>query len=88
MEIIRINLEVAELGEEELIIGIDLFESLGYELLGVTFTWPNRKDNKIETSINNSESNNIPNNSDENGIVEEWKKIINLEDKNSRCRLF
>jgi hypothetical protein len=38
---LRVDLEVADLGgDEELIIGEDLFRPLGYTIQGVPFTWP------------------------------------------------
>jgi hypothetical protein len=38
---LRVDLEVADLGgDEELIIGDDLFRPLGYMIQGVPFTWP------------------------------------------------
>ena len=41
--IIKVDLEVAKLsGEEDMVIGMDLFEPLGFELLGVPFTWPSQ----------------------------------------------
>jgi hypothetical protein len=41
---IKVDLEVADLaGEEEVIIGVDLFRSLGYTIAGVPFTWPENR---------------------------------------------
>ena len=38
---IIVDLEVATMsGEDQLVIGIDLFEPLGYKLQGVPYTWP------------------------------------------------
>jgi hypothetical protein len=38
---LKVDLEVADLsGGEEMIIGIDLFEHLGYSLQNIPFTWP------------------------------------------------
>ena len=44
-KVLRVDLEVADLsGEEEVIIGIDLFEPLGFQILGVPFAWPSREE--------------------------------------------
>jgi hypothetical protein len=38
---LKVDLEVADLGgEEELIIGVDLFRPLGFTIQNVPFTWP------------------------------------------------
>ena len=88
---IKVNLEVAALsGDEELIIGMDLFKPLGYELLNVPFTWPEKK------PIENTHKKEVgrilerPIGVGEDGIAEEWRKV--LEDNqnlpvDSRCRI-
>ena len=74
---IKVNLEVGELsGEEELVIGMDLFQPLGYELLNVPFTWPNRAEVPEPPKEKMKEPVNRPPGVDENGIAEEWKQVL------------
>ena len=87
---VLVDLEVANLEDQEtLIIGLDLFKLLGYEISNIPFTWPQPSDNhakKMKPSYDDIR----PNGVDQNGIAEEWKKV--LEDnqalpKNSKCKL-
>ncbi len=43
-KILQVDLEVAKLSDDEdMVIGMDLFKPLGFELLGVSFAWPTRE---------------------------------------------
>ena len=74
--VIKVDLEVAELsGEEELIIGIDLFKPLGFELQNIPYMWPTRpdqqpKEKNTSVHLTNAEEVNYPEGI-ENGIAEE-----------------
>ena len=87
---VLIDLEVVNLEDQEtLIIGLDLFKLLGYEISNIPFTWPQPTDNhtkKVKPKYDDTK----PDGVDQNGIAEEWKKV--LEDnqalpKNSKCKL-
>src|SRR6185436_11561190 len=73
---IIVDLEVATMSrEDQLVIGIDLFEPLGYELQGVPYTWPipgttgvDAKPPKVRIEY--------PPGVNENGIATEWEKVI------------
>ena len=81
---IVVNLEVAKLsGGEKLILGLDLFKSLNFQLLNVPFTWP-RSD--MESGV--VQAKNIQHNSledregiPEDGIVSEWKEVLEENQK-------
>jgi hypothetical protein len=93
-KILKVTLEVAELADEEdLIIGMDLFASLGFTVSGVPFTWPertmlaekNKNEPKHDLHIMYQQLG-----LNENGISPKWTKV--LEDNqqlpaNSRCKL-
>lgn len=89
---IQVDLEVAELeGGEDMVIGMDLFQPLGFEIRGVPFTWPRVPDEvkPPDSKISMKELNRPPD-VDENGIAEDWMTV--LEDnqsipKNSKCKL-
>jgi len=89
---IKVDLEVAELhGEEDLIIGMDLFQPLGFELVGVPFTWPQPKSSPKRLITMETPPTTIrPSGVDQHGIAEEWKTVLddNLRlPPNSRCQL-
>ena len=73
---ILVDLEVAKLsGGEKLILGLDLFKPLNYQLLNVPFTWPQSIQSpptipKAITQLPNDGK--IPT----DGIVSEWKESI------------
>ena len=74
---IKVNLEVAKLsGGEELIIGMDLFKPLGYELLNVPFTWPNVEEVKEPKKEKPKTPDKYPPGVGEDGIAEEWRQVI------------
>jgi len=72
---IMVDLEVASLeGGEELIIGMDLFPVLGFEIRGVPFTWPKQKD--VIPSEKPKPTIERPPDVDDNGIHISWKKVL------------
>jgi hypothetical protein len=73
---LRVDLEVANLsGEEEVVLGIDLFESLGFQVLGVPFAWPSRDDD-VKTKAKVPTNQELPNGIGSDGMAEEWKEVI------------
>ena len=73
-----VQLEVADLGDnEDLLIGLDLFKQLGYEIANVPFTWPS-----AVTPVNNitvGDANTTiprPVGIGEDGIAPEWRKVL------------
>jgi hypothetical protein len=97
---IKVDLEVADLaGEEEVIIGVDLFRSLGYTIAGVPFTWPeNRAQDAAPKELNTAPKETdvapkrieYPEGVDENGIHSSWRQVL-ADNANipvtSRCKL-
>ena len=80
-----VKLEVANLGDaEDLIIGLDLFPQLGYEIANVPFTWPSQTIEQIVKKPQHEIS------SEDNGVVDEWKQVLadnQALPKDSRCLL-
>ena len=72
---VKVNLKVAELGDEEtLIIGLNLFAKLSYSIEGVPFTWPQEILTTTKSSAQDVKSSPIPGVNQE-GIADEWKTI-------------
>jgi hypothetical protein len=97
---IKVDLEVADLaGEEEVIIGVDLFRSLGYTIAGVPFTWPeNRAQDAAPKGTDAAPKRTdvapkrieYPEGVDENGIHSSWHQVLADNAKipvTSRCKL-
>src|SRR5690348_5446144 len=71
-----VDLEVAELfGEDQLVIGIDLFKQLGYELNRVPYMWPIKNTDlygkKVKTELYT-----MPLGVSLDGIAKEWEQVI------------
>lgn len=85
-----ISLEVADLSDnEDLIIGLNLFSELNYEIRNIPITWPQAKgeDKVCEKEVKKPQR---PSGVDENGIHPSWKKILedNLKlDPLKKCTL-
>ena len=77
-KVLQVDLEVADLsGEEELIIGIDLFGPLGFQVLGVPFAWPLRNEQVATIAEQERQQpNDFPPGVDEQGIADEWKAML------------
>ena len=77
-KVLRVDLEVADLsGDEEVIIGIDLFEPLGFQVLGVPFAWPQHAEPLTTTKKKELKEPVVPPPGvDENGIADEWKEVL------------
>jgi len=88
---LQVDLEVAELeGEEELVIGRDLFQPLGYEMMNVPFTWPESATSETKTSHKERITPEYPEGLDEFGVAPEWKDVIARNQaipKHARCKL-
>ena len=93
-----VDLEVVSMDDEDLVIGIDLFRPLGFELMAVPFTWPSKdKERGAEKKKNEDASatgaklrSDRPAGVSEDGIAEEWRQV--LADNaalpaHSRCKL-
>ena len=80
------NLEVAKLsGDIKFIIGMDLFNKLGFQLHNIPFSWPENK-----KQIKPKKTEEIEEMVENDGIVDEWRDVI--EDNlrlpvNSTCKL-
>ena len=83
------DLEVADLeGDEEMVIGRDLFRVLGYEVLNVPFTWPQCEDTTRQPKERTHEE--VPEGIGEDGVAPEWKELIEQNQaipKHHRCQL-
>ncbi len=76
-KVLRVDLEVADLsGEEEVVIGIDLFEPLGFQVLGVPFSWPSRADSTVASMKKTATSAVLPPGVGEDGIADEWREVL------------
>jgi hypothetical protein len=83
---IRADFEVADLdGEESLIIGVDLFEALGYSVQNVPFTWPTigtkgLKDDSGMSDLDVEEptgvQSELPATVGPDGVAEEWRSVL------------
>ena len=63
--------------DEEVIIGIDLFGPLGFQILGVPFAWPDRGNCAMQGNAAKREENvTLPTGVDENGIAREWESVL------------
>jgi len=84
---IEATFEVADLsGNEKLILGMDLFPKLGFELRNVPFTWPTpkieekllKKDEEDDEDVSdgNDESRNTGKGGTNEDSFEEWKEVL------------
>jgi hypothetical protein len=75
---IKATLEVAKLsGSVDFIIGMDLFNQLGFKLQNVPFTWPKTEELKKPKPMEEvSRKEKLPEGVDPDGIAQEWRKII------------
>jgi transposase InsO family protein len=75
--IVHLDLEVANLhGDEEILIGRDLFEPLGFYIGGVPFAWP-QSPPTVEVKPEKKRTEPVPlSNVDSNGIAQEWKQVL------------
>ena len=73
-----VTLEVIDLsGDEEMIIGMDLFPVLGFTIRGIPFTWPSEPDLSATTSDSECMSGGeLPPGVDESRIADEWKQVL------------
>jgi hypothetical protein len=77
--VIQADFEVAELeGGEELVIGIDLFQLLGFEIVGVPISWPQTV-KKIEETVKPVENFERPDAVNQDGVAAEWKEMFKDE---------
>jgi predicted aspartyl protease len=71
-----IDLDVINLsGNTRFIIGMNLFNKLGFKLSNIPFTWPVSEpiiDHKVKSVSENEHIENV----DSNGIANEWKRVI------------
>ena len=75
---ITVDLEVAELfDEDQLVIGIDLFKQLGYELNGVPYMWPMKNTDLYgQEKIKSRAMKRMPSGVSLDGIAKEWEQVI------------
>ena len=87
------NFDVADLSDDlELIIGMNLFNKLGFQLSNIPFTWPDTisTKNKTKLEIFNEDLVKPPPNVGQDGIADEWRQIIEENIRlpaNSVCKL-
>jgi hypothetical protein len=87
---IRADFEIADLEDgEDLIIGLNLFKPLNYQLTGIPFTWPVKVDSPSK-KLPEPVPLDLPAGVDSNGIADEWKQVL-LDNQNlpadSKCKL-
>eukprot|EP00697_Spironema_sp_BW2_P016870 gnl/Spiro4/8367_TR4393_c0_g1_i1.p3 gnl/Spiro4/8367_TR4393_c0_g1~~gnl/Spiro4/8367_TR4393_c0_g1_i1.p3 ORF type:complete len:161 (-),score=24.00 gnl/Spiro4/8367_TR4393_c0_g1_i1:312-794(-) len=71
---LRVRLEVCDIcGEEQVLIGRDLWTYLGYELSGVPYIWPQSEQGAKEKE---SRQECLPPVAAEDGIAQEWRKVL------------
>ena len=89
-KVIKVDLEVAKLsGNEDLVIGIDLFKPLGFVLMNIPFSWPSPR---IENTTSKTSSTimPLPKGIAEDRIAEEWRSVLDANQSlpiNSICKL-
>ena len=77
-------------GEEILIIGMDLFHRLGYEIHGVPFTLPQKPVEVIEKEKKEVVRVDLPDSVGLDGFLESWRKVLADNQAlplNSKCKL-
>ena len=89
---IRVDLEVVDLFDDNLIIGIDLFKPLGFTLVGVPFTWPQTPETVVTHKDNVSDSQLLWKSLDllDNGTSLTWQRVLQDNQSlpiDSRCKL-
>ena len=89
---ILVDLEVANLdSNEKLILGLDVFSKLGFEITGVPFHQPERSDSELQVkSVKNSLSTELPPEVNAEGIHESWNEVLAANQalsSDSRCKL-
>ena len=74
-KVLKVDLEVADLsGEDEMVIGMNLFEPLGFAVTGVPFTWPLVIK---EPELKKEKKFDLPEKLiDRDGIPFAWKKVL------------
>ena len=87
---INVSMEVADIADYDLIIGLDLFEPLSYKITGIPFAYPDSDDIPEQRPKVASIPIDRPPELDENGIHPSWRKVLEDNQKlpeTSRCKL-